>query len=503
MRHKAESRRHFGAWAGIVLAAIVGVAAVSAPALAKPKPKPAGKPAGKRIAVLPPSEGTAKDAVITAKIVQVLKQHKIQAVSGAPVKKALGSGSIPSSDADWVALARTLKVDGVVESTISQTGAKRKAEVAVHNGADGSVAGREIFTAKGPPAKLAMVVAGGFWKKLGSAIKETASPKKDGGGAGMAAQGAPPSTTTPSAGKSEEAEAAAPSEPAEKAEAEEGEGKAAQKGEAKEPDEEEGEEAGQAPPVRNRLVKGKGGKAKQPRSVEVEVGGRVLRRVFQYSPSSVANAYSQNFLPVFAGHAAWFPITYAGIFASFEYNPALKTGTTPAYPVGTRELIIGAQGRYPLSFGLVGLSAAYFQHMFLIGDTSATNDPFRASLPWPDVAYQGVRVAGSGRFYLGDMVQVGVEAAYRLVTNPGDGGLRVRSTYYFPDGKTTVGLDGSAFVGVGVMPWLEIRAGVDYRRYVFGTLQHGPDNANSIDASGASDDYLGFTLGAVGVYGGR
>jgi hypothetical protein len=81
--------------------------------------------------------------------------------------------------------------------------------------------------------------------------------------------------------------------------------------------------------------------------------------------------------------------------------------------------------------------------------------------------------------------------------------MRVRSSYYFPNGKTSYGLDGLAFVSVGVMSWLEIRAAVDYRQYGFGALAPGADNANNINASGASDRYLGFSLGAVGVYGGK
>ena len=504
MRHHAESRRRFGAWGGIVLAAIVGVAVVSTPALAA-KPKPAGK----RIAVLPPTEGTAKDAVITGKIAQVLKQHKIQAVAGAPVKKALGKGGVPASDGDWIALARTLKVDGVVESTVSETGGKRRVEVVVHDGVDGSVAGREVFAAKGPPAKLAVAVAGGIWKKLGSAIKNTTPPKKDEGGAGLPAS--PPSEAAPSAGQTEEAAppaepapATTPAGPAEKTAAKEDKGKAAQAKEkeaAEASDEEEGEEAEEAPFADQRTARAKRGK--QPRVVEVEVGGRLLQRVFEYVPPSAGKSYVEHVLPVFEGRAAWFPITYAGIFVSGEFNPALKSGTNPAYPSGTRELVAGAQGRYPLSFGLIGLSAAYFQHLFVIGDTTNSNDPRRSSLPWPDVAYQGARFAASGRFYLWNIFQIGAEAAYRLVTNPGEGGVRVRSSTYFPNGVASYGVDGSAFVSVGIVRWLEIRVAADYRRYVFGALQPGPDNANNTPATGATDQYLGFSLGAVGVYGGK
>jgi hypothetical protein len=468
------------------LAALLGLLAASAPAWAKP--------AGKRIAVLPVSEGTAKDAVITAKIVTALKQKKILPVSGAPVKKALGKEGVPSSEGDWGALARKLKVDGLIESSISGSGAKRSVELVVRHGADGSVAGRETFSAKGPPAKLAAAVASGLWKKLGSTIKETTPPKKEGPAAERETAPAAPPPAAEEASK--EPAPAAETEPAEK---EGGEAKAAP---AKEPWEEPAEAGAKPPAARERPAKAAIGKKKpshKPPDVELEIGGRFLRRVFQYTPASAASAYAQNFMPTVEGRAAWFPILYAGIFLTGEYNPALKTNTSPAFPAGTRELVIGAQGRYPLSVGYLGLSAAYFQHLFLISDTSDANDAVRSGLSVPDTAYQGVRIAASGRFYLGDIVQVGVEAAFRRVTNPGEGALKVRSDYYFPNGMVSYGLDGSAFVSVGVLSWLAVRGAVDFRRYAFGALDPGANG--SIRATGATDDYLGFSLGVVGVYG--
>jgi hypothetical protein len=483
MRHKPESRGRFSTRWGIALAAIVGAAVFSTPALAK------NKSGGKRIAVLPPIDGTPKDAIITAKISAALKKHKIQ------VKAPRSKGSLPSTDGDWIDLARKLRVDGLVESTLSQSGGKRRVEVAVHTGADGSVARREIFTAKGPPAKLAAAVTRGFWNKLGSAIKDTSPPKRDEDSAGPLARSSPPTEMpTPPAPQ------AAPQNP------ENEENAGPETDAARQPDGEEGEKSETVPPVRKRSAQAKADPTTspgEPRSVEVEVGFRALQRVFDYEGAAAGRSYVKHFIPTFEGRAAWFPVTYAGLFGSVEFNPAFTTGSNPSYPTGTRELIVGAQGRYPLSFGLVGFSAAFFQHMFVIMDSSNANDAARSGLDWPDVAYQGARFAASGRFFLGDLVQVGAEAAYRLVTSPGEGGARVRSSYYFPNGKATYGLDGMVFVSLGVVSWLELRAAVDYRQYRFGVLAPGADNVGALNASGASDRYLGFSLGAVGVYGGK
>jgi hypothetical protein len=474
---------------------LVGITIASSPALAKSKGGGA-----KRIAVLPPTDGTPKDAVITAKIAKAIKQKKLQPVTGGPVKKAIATG-VPSSDGDWIALARKLKVHGVIEPIMVS---KRKVEVVVHNGADGSVAAREEFTAKGPPAKLAAAVAAGLWKKLGSAIKGTEPPKKD-----EAPPALPPSEPV-AGGEKPESAAPAAKETAETMPSEEGdEDEAAAKATlAKEkPETPPGMEGDEDEEFEKPKAKPGKDKSRKPRMIEVEIGGRLLERLFEFTPASAGRSYHAQFLPVVQGRAAWFPITYAGIFLSGEVNPALQSdggdSRNPAFPTGTRELVVGAQGRYPLSVGTLGLSAAYFQHMFILGDTSNTNDTRRQDLAWPDTAYQGVRVAANARFYLWSFLQVGAEGAYRLVTNPGEGGLRVRSPYYFPNGKTTFGFEGSAFASVGIVSWLELRVGIDYRRYVFGELRPGSDNANQTSASGATDQYMGFTLGVVGVYGGR
>jgi hypothetical protein len=494
-RHASRFGTRLPGWNGIVLAALAGVVVMSTPALARPKAV-----GGKRIAVLPPTDGTPKDAIITAKIAAALKKEKIQAITGAPVKKAVAAG-VPSSDDDWVALARKLRVDGIVEPAISKTGGKRRVEVVVHNGLDGAVAGRETFSAKGPPVKLAAAAAAGVWRKLGSAIRGTEPPKKDTG-----------PTYVPAPVASEASAAPQPEET------------------AKEPldtlpvpleEKSEPPKAEHAKPVasRDRTPGGEGdefeaggggaslgkrgeGMAK-PSALEIEIGNRVLFRVFSFTPASAGAEYNERFLFVPQGRVAWFPLRYAGIFLAGEFNPRLETGSKPAYPTWAREIVLGAQARYPLSVGALALGAGYFLHELVLGDAADPNSPGRRTLAWPNVVYQGVRIAASGRFRLWSILQVGAEAAYRLVTSPGEGEVRVRSSNYFPNAKVSFAMDGSLFLGVAIASWLEIRGGVDYRRYVFGALAPGSDNANGTNATGAVDQYLGYTLGVAGLYGGK
>lgn len=438
--------------------------------------------AAQRIALLPPTESDPADTPVRAKITKALKQHKLQVVAVALVKDAVKK-SPPSSDDDYVNLARTLNVGGLIEATVSATGSTRRVEIVVRNGADGSVAGRETFSAKGPPTHLAAAVAGSFWKKLGSTFKNTSPPSKGESGGGLAARDLSPTDDLGGAGSTTESAG----EPAKSA---------APKAEVPARAAEEEKEEESTPPTTAAKESGDGGNARTLRSLEVEADVRFLRRVFQYVPPSAASPYILQFVPVAGGHVSWFPITYAGIFASAEFTASLTTG---AYRTATREIVVGAQGRIPFSVGQVGASVSYFEHAFIILDTPSTTDAFRSTLPTPDTVYQGARFALNARLRLFDHLILGIEGAYRLVTNPGHGTNRVRSPQYFPDGVVTAGIDGAAFVGVNIKRYFEIRAGVDFRRYVLGRLQGATINA----WDGATDDYLAFSLGVLGVFGGK
>ncbi|MEO8213675.1 MAG: hypothetical protein ABI560_10800, partial [Myxococcales bacterium] len=236
--------------------------------------------AAQRIALLPPTESDPADTPVRAKITKALKQHKLQVVAVAPVKDAVRK-SPPSSDDDYVNLARKLNVGGLIEATVSVTGSTRRVEIVVRNGADGSVAGRETFSAKGPPTRLAAAVAGSFWKKLGSTFKNTSPPSKGESGGGLAARDLPPTedlgdagSTTESAG--EPARSAAPKT--------EAPARAAQ-------DEKDEKEEKSTRPITGAKESEDGRNARTLRSLEVEADVRFLRRVFQYVPPSAASPY--------------------------------------------------------------------------------------------------------------------------------------------------------------------------------------------------------------------
>jgi hypothetical protein len=466
----------------------------------------------KRVAVIPPADAGAAAAPVAAKIATALKAHKIQVIGGAPVKKAVAK-SAPATDADWSALAARLKVDAVIESTMSETGTTNRLEIVVHNGADGSAAGRETFTTKGPPKKIAAAVGGQFWKKLGSAIQGTSAPEKgegsalpardlsasDGAGLGRKSEGSSSDIGEPA----KVTETAEPGEKAQKVAVADDDKKAEDKGEG---DDSAGEGEEDEDGEKKTSKKSRRGKASDeddgeegpsgtgPRAVEVELDLRMLRRVWQYSPSTAAGPYELKFVPLVGGQASWYFINYAGIFARGEFTASLKSGN---YPTATREILVGAQGRYPFSSGQVSLSVGYFQHVFRILDTPSTTDAMRSTLTTPDTAYTGVRIGAAGRFYFTDRVLAGAEGAYRLVTSPGTGPNDVSAASYFPGAKVSAAFDAGGFVGVKILDFLEARVSVDYRRYVFGKM------TGRLTVAGAADDYAALNLGVVGVMGGK
>ena len=89
------------------------------------------------------------------------------------------------------------------------------------------------------------------------------------------------------------------------------------------------------------------------------------------------------------------------------------------------------------------------------------------------------------------------------MTTVGDGVGQVKSDRYFPTSGRPGGLDGSAFLGVGLGSIFEIRAGVDYRRYVFGALRGTTLGGTTINAAGAVDQYFAISLGVAALIGGK
>ena len=98
----------------------------------------------------------------------------------------------------------------------------------------------------------------------------------------------------------------------------------------------------------------------------------------------------------------------------------------------------------------------------------------RLTRPIPNTVYQGVRFAAGARYRILPRVQVALDVAYRLVASIGQDLGQVKSSAYFPTASNPWGLDGDAYVSVGLGSLFEARAGVDYRRYTYGDVFDDP-----------------------------
>lgn len=453
---------------------------------------------GKRVAIVAPGDGGVMPPPLVVKIARALKAHRMTPVAGPVVRKAVGQ-DLPSTDDGWAQAAAKLRADAIVEAVTAQTGTTHRLFIVVHNGADGSTVAKETFASKGPPKKLVASVGAQFWTKFGAAIAGTrkgegsAMPARDLSVAEPDARGG---QRTPEPEPARAVESDRESHVAAREEDRPRKKKSRHKeSDADETSFEDGAEADEEAGDEESEDEESASTTGELRVAEVELDMRALRRTYQYSPASAARPYELKAALLVGGQAFWYPTKYAGVFARGEWTASLKSGP---YPTLTRELILGAQARYPFTSGQVQANLAYFQHLFWIQDSPDPNDAARSTLTTPNVTYTGLRLGGGGRFYLNDRMLVGAEAGYRLVTSPGSGTNQIHSAAYFPSAAPSVALDVGGFFGYKIIDFLEARISIDYRRYVFG-MQRGP----TLTVAGISDDFMALNLGLVGVLGGK
>ena len=480
-----------------IIATVVALGAAAVPST--------GSQAAEVVAVL------SGRAAIRAKITRALKQEGIRVVAGKEVAMALRRERPPVSDEDWARIATKLHVDALVSAGASRSASRSQIEVVIRSGIDGSITGRETVSSRGRPRQIGATLVAALSREMSPAsgqapiVQATPSPTEQ---AGVLPGGLPP-PDAPAPRKLSEASAleSGSSPPGRDAILAPEEKSVASTG-AREPaamTRRSGEDAmSSAVPISLSRAREDGAAGRLEGAVgklstfDIEADARTLRRTFDYQGGGGGRRYLLTFNPVAGGRASFYPVRNAGVFAAGEFGAGLETGS---YPTGTRELMGGAVVRLPLSFGQLGASAAYFHHAFLVQDTTSPADASRLTLSIPNTVYGGVRVGANARFALGRRVQVVVDGAYRLVTAVGDGLGQVRSAGYFPASSSPYGVDGRAYVGVGLGSMFEARAGVDYRRYVYGGLQGTTASGTTINASGAVDQYVAFSLGLAAVLG--
>lgn len=183
-----------------------------------------------------------------------------------------------------------------------------------------------------------------------------------------------------------------------------------------------------------------------------------------------------------------------GVSGGFQYAFALNTdfkvpmaNQTGKYATKSSQYNIGPRGRYHFGpTGYVGLGVEYGAQSYSID----LPPPTLTDASVPDVSYSYLRPNVEARVDVIPKLGILANVGYLVVFNAGE----ITSDTYFVKSRSSV----LAFdVGLGaayeVYPHVEIRAGVDFRRYhfKFSPLQTDPRIATSAD-----DSFLGFALGA-------
>jgi len=460
---------------GVVYALVALVAIVAllpASALARGKPHAGrhggggGHAAQKRIAVTSAPGGGAAEGPVRAQVARALAKAKIKVV---PQKK----GTAPSDDGEWLALGQKLKVDGFVQLTFQIEKGKQSVDISVRTSSDGASLGTETFSAHGSPARLGAVVAKGFWKKLGGAVKLTAPAQGD-------TTGMPPRDLA-------HEEGAKPETPAEP------ETPPAAEPEAKPEPEPEPEKPVVRAPVRRRPPVAKPPE-NEPKNREpaflAAAQLRYLHRSFTYTPA-VPGAKLNS--PTVALEAAWFPITYFGISAGGDFQKWFKL--VKLFPTTMLDVHGALVFRLPLSFGDLYVQAGVFRHSFTVTDDGSGQ---RANVSLPDTTYFGIRAGAGLNVHLGEAMSLLVDANYRLVTSLAAGDFGVKSPLYFPNAKAGIAFDGALTLAYHLNRMFDVQLGGDIRRYAITTNAMPGDR---IESTNAVDMYLSGWVGVGGTFG--
>jgi hypothetical protein len=234
--------------------------------------------------------------------------------------------------------------------------------------------------------------------------------------------------------------------------------------------------------------------------LDLELGMRGFQRHLRYTGDSFGALppYDLNGAPAGVLTAEVFPYRTKnlsiGIAGSFEYAFALGS-TLKAPPAGqaattytTKALQygIGARGDYYFArFSSIGLGLDYGLQSYSVD----LPPPTMTYAGVPDVAYGYIRPSLDGRFGITQKIAVFAEVGYLFILKAGE---IVSETYFLASRSSASGFEASVGGAYRLMPQLELRLALDYRRY---SLKFNPLMSDPYVASGATDTYFGAALG--------
>ena len=441
--------------------------------------------AGARVGV--PKFKGAHEALVRKEVAHLLKAHGHELVGPHAMEYGMSTTSATLDSADGrKALAKELSLSAIVTADVGP----KRAKIVVYDGSDGSSLGEASFSGANP-RKLAHEVKLTFWKKLGSDVARGHLP----------AGAKKPSKTVAEPEEEEKAEGgeAEPSEPKDERPPT-AEGPSAETATA-------AKKAKEAPPEEATAPSVPSGRP----WVHVEVGGGGLIRTLTFNqnvtpallsfklpvgPIAVANLVVYPFDPLVGG-----PLGNIGLEAEIQQGFAISStltinGTSTNFPSVVHDYAGGVRYRIPFSAGAddVYLSVTGGEDAFTFTGRTATN-----VLDSPDTIYHYVRPGAGLHLALTGGFSVAVGGGYRVVLN--NAGAQFHSSPFFPR-SNVAGADAEVDVRYAISPRIQLRAGLEWRRYWF-TLNAQPGDTfvaqSAVDQSFAFTGRIAFFLGGSSV----
>lgn len=481
------------------LAVVACIAAVGlmAPGLALAKPKGKGNAHGKPHGAAPkvglmtftgPGEAASRGAVEKA-----LKARKIIVVNASDLSAAAKSAHVKLDGNDgFKAVAKALDLTAIVTGEVS----KKKATINVHTGDDGSSVGEETFQGA-DPKKVAAAISKTFWKRLAGPFNKTKPPS------GGSFEAPPPEEEPATTGAAEAA-----SEPKAEAPAKDTTKETATETKTEETTTKTGSKAEAAP-----AQAAEEGEPTSDPAVDVSAGPAWFMRSLSFnqprndlSNTKVAN-YSLPRAPVLFFRGDIFPGALAGM-TGIAANLGLTADVSYLLPVVTSKGMDGDYKTTGLAYTL-GVKARLPFGTFVTvsyGDQAFKLAKSNSSMPdpvVPGVSYKFARIGAGIRDQVTSTLMLQANLGYlQCLGKPGD----IAAGNYFP--RTTCnGFEAGVGAGYRLSPELEVRAGVDWRRFGLAFKVQPSDIGNDPSttpavAGGAIDQYIQIYAGVAYLFGG-
>jgi hypothetical protein len=174
------------------------------------------------------------------------------------------------------------------------------------------------------------------------------------------------------------------------------------------------------------------------------------------------------------------------IHGQFAFGVASESSDGTRYESSYAAYDASLMGRWPIKRHELHLAVGYGVQTFSMEDKGGVDAPV------PDVDYRGIRAGGGGRYQIADGYNLGLDAAYLVLSSLGE----LKSKNWFPQ-ASGAGLQAQLFADARVYKGLSARLFAAYQRNFF---DFNSTTADLRVAGGAVDQYITAGLGVGYTY---